>query len=99
MGRICCRLLIAIAVVIPVCFTTALLRAESIFSDKPDDPGAIVLAADQFPVKGDGVADDSDGLQQAADRARAGILLIPEGRYRLTRTIYVAIGTRVIGYG
>jgi sugar lactone lactonase YvrE len=75
------------------------LRAQSIFTQRPDDPGAVVLTAEQFPVKGDGVADDSDGIQQAMDRARGGIVFIPEGRYRLTKTVYVPTGIRVIGYG
>ena len=42
---------------------------------------------------GDGKADDSAAIQAAIDKAAAdreeGIVFIPEGRYRLTRTIYV----------
>lgn len=82
---------------ISVC--AGMLPAQSIFTQRPDDPAAVFLTADQFPIKADGVADDSDALQQAADRARGGILFIPEGRYRLTKTVYVPTGTRVIGYG
>ena len=33
------------------------------------------------------------------NRGRGGIVLIPEGRYRLTKTLYVTTGTRVFGYG
>ncbi len=78
---------------------TASAQAQSLFTQKPDDPGAVVVTPDQFGVKADGVADDTDALQQAMSRSRGGIVLIPEGRYRLTKTLYVATGTRVIGYG
>ena len=61
------------------------------------------LTADKFGVKGDGVADDSAALQQAIDRVREttnqGILFIPAGRYRVTKTIYIWPGIRLIGYG
>src|SRR2546423_7110049 len=76
-----------------------MVRAQSIFTQRPDDPAAVFLTADQFQVKGDGIADDSDDIQQAMDRARNGIVFIPEGRYRLSKTVYVPTGTRVIGYG
>ncbi len=78
---------------------SASLHAQSLLTQKPDDPGAVVVTPDQFPVQADGVADDTDALQQAMNRGRGGIVLIPEGRYRLTKTLYVGTGTRVFGYG
>jgi sugar lactone lactonase YvrE len=52
---------------------------------------------------GDGVADDSAALQAAIDKAEnhthEGIVFVASGRYRVTRTIYVWPGVRVIGYG
>ena len=75
------------------------LRAQSLLTQKPDEPGAVVVTPEQFAVKADGVADDTDGLQQAMNRGRGSIVLIPEGRYRLTKTLYVTTGTRVFGYG
>ncbi len=52
---------------------------------------------------GDGKADDSAAIQAAIDKAASdsgeGIVFIPEGRYRLTRTIYVWPAVRVIGWG
>jgi hypothetical protein len=75
----------------------------SYFTSLPVDEQAVVLAADRFPVKGDGVADDTDALQQAINAAKGkrgyGILFIPEGRYRITRTVYVPKAVRLIGYG
>jgi sugar lactone lactonase YvrE len=67
-----------------------------------EDARAVYLTKDNFPVHGDGIADDSAALQSAIDQAGArgeGILFVPEGRYRLTRTIYVWPAVRVIGYG
>ena len=34
------------------------LHAQSLFTQRPDDPGAIVVTPEQFPVKADGVTDD-----------------------------------------
>src|SRR5205823_269927 len=87
------RLVLSLAIVA----LTAQARAQSVFTQKPDDPGAITLAPNQ--AKGDGVADDTAALQALVNQARAGIAFIPEGRYRITKTIYVPVGTRVIGYG
>ena len=54
-------------------------------------------------MRGDGVADDSAGLQQAIDKVAsstgAGVLFVPKGTYRLTKTVYVWPGVRLIGYG
>jgi hypothetical protein len=67
-----------------------------------EDAKAIYLTPENFPVHGDGVADDSAGIQAGIDRAAEhgeGILFVPPGRYRVTRTIYVWPSVRVIGYG
>jgi hypothetical protein len=49
------------------------------------------------------VADDTAALQSAIDKVQAatkeGIVFMPSGRYRLTTTVYVWPGIRVIGYG
>jgi Pectate lyase superfamily protein/SMP-30/Gluconolactonase/LRE-like region len=54
-------------------------------------------------VHADGVADDSDALQKAINRVqettRQGVVFIPEGRYRLGKTVYLWSGIRLIGYG
>jgi len=76
---------------------TAQAHAQSVFTQKPDDAGAATFAPDQ--AKGDGIADDTAALQALVTRARGSIAFIPEGRYRITKTIYVPVGTRVIGYG
>jgi len=79
------------------------VRAASVYTERPDDPKAVYLTADRFAVKGNGVADDSAAVQAAIDKIQEttseGILFIPQGRYRITRTIYVPPGVRLIGYG
>jgi sugar lactone lactonase YvrE len=75
----------------------------SYYPQRLDDPKAVYLTPDSFPVRGDGVADDSVALQQAIDavqeKPNQGILFVPSGRYRISKTIYVWPGVRVVGYG
>src|SRR5690242_11147679 len=81
----------------------ALLPAASFIATRLDDPRAVYLTPADFGAKADGQADDSAALQAAIDKAenrtREGILFVPSGRYRVTRTIYVWPGVRVFGYG
>lgn len=75
----------------------------SYFTTRLDDPKAAYLAAPAFAVHADGQADDTAALQAAIDKVASstgeGIVFIPEGRYRLSRTVYVWPGIRLIGYG
>jgi hypothetical protein len=79
------------------------LAGESRFTQRPDDPRAVYVNPDQFPMGADGVTDDTAALQAAIDRVqettRRGIVFIPAGRYRLTRALQVWSGIRLIGYG
>lgn len=79
------------------------LLASSYYPARLDDPRAIYLTQENFAVKGDGIADDSAVLQQAInqvqEKTNQGILFVPAGRYRLTRTIYIWPGIRLIGFG
>jgi hypothetical protein len=92
-------LLVAVAML----SSTAEVLGDSYYSERVDDKRAVYLTPDGFPVKGDGLADDSGAIQQAIDRVREttnqGIVFIPSGRYRLTKTIYIWPGIRLIGYG
>ncbi|MGH9770998.1 MAG: glycosyl hydrolase family 28-related protein, partial [Candidatus Acidiferrales bacterium] len=73
--------------------------AGSSITVRLNDPQAVYLTG----AKGDGKTDDSAAIQAAIDKAvgtrRQGIVFIPSGRYRLTRTIYIWPGVRVFGYG
>jgi sugar lactone lactonase YvrE len=80
------------------------LRAsQSYYPAKLDDPAAVYLTKDNFPVHADGVTDDSEAIQAAIDKVEdehgEGILFVPEGKYRITHTIYVWPSVRIIGYG
>jgi sugar lactone lactonase YvrE len=84
-------------------FSCGPLLANSYFPERPDDARAVYLTKDKFPVFGDGITDDSAVLQEAIDRIQEthfqGILFLPSGRYRISKTIYIWPGIRVIGYG
>jgi hypothetical protein len=83
--------------------TSSSAQAASVFTTRLDDPKAVYLTADQFGMRGDGKSDDTAAIQAAIDKAaaggREGLLFVPSGRYRLTRTVFVWPGVRVIGYG
>jgi sugar lactone lactonase YvrE len=77
-------------------------QAASVFLLKPDDPSAVVLTKAAFPqLHADGTADDTTVMQHAIDQASAKslLLLVPEGRYRVSKTIGIPPSTRVIGFG
>jgi hypothetical protein len=81
----------------------SVFAASSALISRLDDPKAVYLEAPAFEVRGDGVADDSAAIQKAIDQASGklleGIVFVPSGRYRLTRTLYVWAGVRIYGYG
>src|SRR5713226_1834398 len=68
-----------------------------------DDPKAVYLTPENFSVHADGITDDTEALQSAINKAQEttgeGIVFVPSGRYRLTTTVYVWGGIRVIGFG
>ncbi len=70
----------------------------SAFVKAPDDALAVVVKG-----RGDGRADDSAALQAAIDAAAAkpggGLVFLPSGRYRITRTLFLWPGVRVFGVG
>jgi len=94
-----CSVIFALVVV----FCTVPVYADSYYPLRPEDPRAVYLTKDQFEVHADGIGDDANAVQQAIDRVqettRIGVVFIPEGRYRLGKTIYVWEGIRLIGYG
>jgi Pectate lyase superfamily protein/SMP-30/Gluconolactonase/LRE-like region len=77
--------------------------AASTYPQRLDDREAVYLSPQEFHVHGDGQQDDSEAVQAAIDKLQAskgeGIVFIPQGRYRISRTIYLWPGVRLIGYG
>lgn len=77
---------------------------RSVFTDRPVDAAAVYFTSEYFPIKPDGSTDVSDALQEALNTAKhkesgCGILFVPEGVYKLSKTIYIPSGVRLIGYG
>ena len=77
---------------------------RSVFTARPVDTAAVYFTPEYFPIKADGSADVSNALQEALNAAKhkesgCGILFVPEGVYKLSKTIYVPAGVRLIGYG
>lgn len=72
-------------------------KGESVYTEKPDDPAAFY-----FPVS-NGKADVSDALQAAINevhkKSNLGIVFLPEGIYKISKTIYIPRAVRLIGYG
>jgi len=75
----------------------------SVYTERIDDPLAVYFTPDQFDIAADGSRDVSDALQAAINKVqetiRYGVLFIPEGTYRISKTIHVWKGIRLIGYG
>ncbi|WP_010163046.1 glycosyl hydrolase family 28-related protein [Sphingomonas sp. PAMC 26617] len=72
--------------------------STSYYRTAPQDPRAVTVAGVR-----DGRADDTAALQGAIDAAAAkgggGIVFVPSGRYRISRTIFLWPGVRVFGVG
>ena len=79
------------------------INKESVYKQKINDPEAVYFTPDSFSITNDGKSDVSDELQHAIDKIKNeknfGILFIPEGIYKISKTIYVPKAVRLIGYG
>jgi hypothetical protein len=76
---------------------TAGAAGPSMLSRAPDDARAVTVHA-----IGDGQADDGAVIQQTLDQAAAkgkGIVFLPSGRYRITRSLLLWPGLRLFGTG
>ena len=79
------------------------LNVESVYKLRPDDPEAYYFTPENFNIRPDGKTDVSEVLQAAVNKVKQeknfGILFIPEGKYKISRTIYIPPAVRLIGYG
>ncbi len=79
------------------------ISAQSIYPVRPDDPHAVYLERGAFGTVADGQADDTAAIQTAIDHVSEttgqGIVFVAEGRYRISHTIHLWSGIRLIGYG
>lgn len=79
------------------------VKSRSVYQLKPDDPEAFYFTTEKYNIRPDGKTDISDALQSAINQLKTeksfGILFIPEGKYLISKTIYVPGAIRLIGYG
>src|SRR3569833_1994625 len=77
---------------------TTAVASTSAFEAAPPEARAVTVKA-----KADGKADDSEAIQQAIDQSSehspGGVVFLPSGRYRITRSILIWPGVRVYGVG
>jgi len=90
--------ILAMALLCPALGAQAAPASVSAFQTMPDDPRAIKVSA-----SGDGKADATAAIQAAIDRAanqgNGGVVFLPSGRYRITRSILIPLAVRVYGVG
>ncbi|MCF8352130.1 MAG: gluconolaconase [Bacteroidales bacterium] len=91
-----------------ICFAVILyfplnIKSQSVYTQMPDDPEAFYFTSKNFNITPDGKHDVSEALQFAINKLKKeknfGILFIPEGKYLISKTIYVPKAIRIIGYG
>jgi len=91
---------IALSVVASTVLASSAMAAtpRSVYEIAPQDTRAVTVAGTH-----DGVSDDTEALQRAIDQAAqpggGGIVFVPSGRYRISRTIFIWPGVRVFGVG
>ena len=100
------RILLLLTLLLAASASAAAARqpaSRSVYTLRPDDPGALYFTPDNYGFKADGKSDVTDALQQAINEVKTrfnfGILFLPEGEYRISRTITIPANIRLIGYG
>src|ERR1700712_3354034 len=77
--------------------------SKSFYTKELIDSDAVYFTPKNFNIKADGSVDVSDVLQNALydlkNTHNFGILFLPEGKYLVSKTIYVPQAIRIIGYG
>jgi len=95
--------IIGLFICLAVCLQMQAVNLESIYTQRPDDPEAFYFIPENYPITADGKTDVSDILQEAINQLKReknfGILFIPEGKYKISKTIYIPTAIRLIGYG
>jgi len=95
---ICCSMIFIVAA-----SWAATVKSVSVYTQCPDDPEAVYFTPENYGIQADGSMDVSDALQCALndvkERYNFGIVFLPEGAYKITKTIYIPNAVRLIGYG
>ncbi|MDR6807031.1 hypothetical protein J2Y45_004635 [Dyadobacter sp. BE34] len=78
-------------------------ESKSFYQARLNDEDATYFTPENFKITNDGKTDVSDELQRAINEVKLnynfGIVFIPEGIYKISKTIYIPTAVRVIGYG
>ena len=86
-----------------ILFSPLTMKSQSVYTQMPHDPEALYFTSENFNIAPDGKHDVSEALQFAINKLKKeknfGILFIPEGKYLISKTIYVPKAIRIIGYG
>ena len=86
-----------------ILFPSAAAFGASYYPQRVDDAKATYLVPSKDSLQGNGQADDTEAIQQAIDKEEEtnseGVVFLASGRYRLTKTIHIWPGIRLIGYG
>lgn len=81
----------------------ATVNSVSVYTQRPADSEAVYFTSDNYRIKADGSIDVTDELQRALNDVKEkynfGIVFLPEGKYRISKTIYIPNAVRLIGYG
>ena len=92
-----------LAAIVTFLFPFSVHAGKSVYTRQFDDPQGIFFSEEAFGIKADGRFDVSDALQSAVNKIKEergfGTLYLPEGKYRISRTIFVPASIRIIGYG
>jgi sugar lactone lactonase YvrE len=98
MCRLCLAFLLALYLL-----SSLPVYSQSIYELRPDDGEAVYFTPEISGIGKDGITDVTDSLQLAINRLKQeknfGILFIPEGKYLISKTIYIPKAIRLIGYG
>ncbi|HXC37172.1 MAG TPA: glycosyl hydrolase family 28-related protein [Candidatus Acidoferrales bacterium] len=84
--------ILALAVLIAA---TVSVSADSFYAERLDDPRAIYI----LPSGGDDTAPIQNAINKVQETTRQGIVFLASGTYRVSDTIYIWPGIRLIGYG
>jgi sugar lactone lactonase YvrE len=76
---------------------------KSVYQARLQDSDAVYFTPGNFKIRADGKTDVSDELQAAVTKVKTehnfGVLFIPEGKYLISKTIFIHTAVRLIGYG
>src|SRR5258708_37612411 len=78
------------------CLTAAAsVRAASFYAQRLEDPRAVYAS----PSGGDDTISLQRALNRVQETTRQGVVLLAPGKYRISDTLYIWPGIRMIGYG